>query len=110
MSGQPAESGPEWTAPGPRARGPRPSARPTHGPGRERPGAGGPDRTAGGLRSVVTLLARLPLARKVPQCPHRAPIAYMDGLTVHDLYRWQCRCELPAGHAGPHRCGGDSWG
>jgi hypothetical protein len=34
----------------------------------------------------------------------------MDGLDVHDLYRWQRRCELPTGHAGLHRSDDDSWG
>jgi hypothetical protein len=111
MSGRPAGSDPEWTVPGPRARGPRPTARSPHGPGHARPRAGrGTEATARTLRTAVTRLARWPLARKARQCASRAPVSYMDGLSVHDLYRWQRRCELPTGHAGQHRSDEDSWG
>ena len=103
MTGEPAESNPEWTVPGPRARGSRPAAKTTRGPGHQHP-------DGGSLLTTVTRLARWPLARRARQCASRAPVAYMDGLSIHDLYRWQRRCELPTGHAGEHRGDGDSWG
>ncbi|HKH05007.1 MAG TPA: hypothetical protein VKA65_07585 [Acidimicrobiales bacterium] len=54
-------------------------------------------------------LVRWLRARRAKPCPSRAPVADLDGLGIHDLYRWQTRCELPAGHAGRHRGEGVGW-
>jgi hypothetical protein len=62
------------------------------------------------LRSAVTWLRTRPApSRKPERCGSWAPVAYMDGLKVQDLYRWSSRCDLPDGHPGDHHSPSDTW-